>query len=702
MPSVPVTPGRNVQVQPLGNDRLRYGAPRNLVGPAVERFGHAVSQAAEGFDEIEATYDRADALNLDNTLAAEISALRSEFSNLRGDQPGRELQDRLKALRNRADQLVSGARSIRAQNMLRRALDVRISNAREVLTRHADEQMFQFNSAALVAGRNQAKVDAIDDFGTDQFGIQVGVGLTRLEERARLLGQPDEVTALDREQFLDEVHSGILDLKFAAVDPPIDEIGQHLVRYANQISPALRAEVLARLQRPLQDRLARSDAGEVLASLLNAEEPAAAASSPAAANGDASLDAITMHAESRGNRYAASGELLRSPAGAMGEMQVMPETARDPGFGIRPWDGKSPDDLARVGREYRAAMERRYGGDLSKMWAAYNWGPGNVDAAVKRYGENWLSAAPEETQNYIARNMVAAGDKTQEAYANAPREWDRSSAEEALNAAAAGGQWSPERTQRAREELYRSMDRDEALLKDRQNDAREQAAAVVQALGSRFTGTSQIPRKIWKNLSPSDKTAWEKEAEANRKPVEPQANGVEAMALNLMRYYEPEKFKGLNLAQYAGEMTRAELDTFMTTQAKMRTDDSAGKWSPRSGIVTALNYRKKIDQLDLDKADEAAILQIMEAEAWRKFETNGHKPLTDNDYQDLFRSATRNVVIKNDGWLWDSTSEKPRYRVTLDEMPPAWRNETVAKFRRSFGRSPSGEELLRLYRVRPR
>lgn len=113
-----------------------------------------------------------------------------------------------------------------------------------------------------------------------------------------------------------------------------------------------------------------------------------------------------MHAESGGRRYGADGGLLRSPAGAMGEMQVMPETARDPGYGVRPWNGSSADDLARVGRDYRRAMQQRYGGDLAKMWAAYNWGPGNLDNAIARYGDNWLNAAPAETQQYIRNNLA--------------------------------------------------------------------------------------------------------------------------------------------------------------------------------------------------------------------------------------------------------------------------------------------------------
>lgn len=108
-----------------------------------------------------------------------------------------------------------------------------------------------------------------------------------------------------------------------------------------------------------------------------------------------------MMAESGGNPNAVS------PKGARGLMQVMPATARDPGFGIRPSNGSQADDV-RVGKEYRRAMQGRYGGDPRKMWAAYNMGPGALDDLIARHGENgWFARAPQETRNYVARNLRA-------------------------------------------------------------------------------------------------------------------------------------------------------------------------------------------------------------------------------------------------------------------------------------------------------
>ncbi len=88
-------------------------------------------------------------------------------------------------------------------------------------------------------------------------------------------------------------------------------------------------------------------------------------------------------------------------------MQVMPETARAPGFGLRPANPNDPADMNRLGREYRSTMERRYGGDVAKMWGAYNAGPGRVDNLIKQFGGNWLNRAPSETRDYVSRNLRA-------------------------------------------------------------------------------------------------------------------------------------------------------------------------------------------------------------------------------------------------------------------------------------------------------
>ena len=121
---------------------------------------------------------------------------------------------------------------------------------------------------------------------------------------------------------------------------------------------------------------------------------------------------ITLQSESGNRDYAPNGQPLTSPAGAVGRMQVMPGTNRDPGFGVRPAQNDSMEERARVGRDYLSAMLQRYG-DPAKAWAAYNAGPGRLDEAMRRGGENWLALLPRETQEYVRKNMAQLGSGQQ-------------------------------------------------------------------------------------------------------------------------------------------------------------------------------------------------------------------------------------------------------------------------------------------------
>ena len=111
-----------------------------------------------------------------------------------------------------------------------------------------------------------------------------------------------------------------------------------------------------------------------------------------------------MDAESSGRRYDKNGKLLQGPktkhGTAKGEMQVIDKTNLDPGFGVEPAKNKSPDERARVGKDYAQAMLDRYDKDRQIAAMAYNWGPGNVDKWV---AGGKKGAIPEETANYVVR-----------------------------------------------------------------------------------------------------------------------------------------------------------------------------------------------------------------------------------------------------------------------------------------------------------
>jgi len=113
-----------------------------------------------------------------------------------------------------------------------------------------------------------------------------------------------------------------------------------------------------------------------------------------------------------GNRdFDAQGRPIQSPAGAMYRNQVMPATARNPGFGITPARDESPEEYNRVGAEYYQAMLQKFGGDKAKAAAAYNAGPGRVDQNIRaNQGQMNVSQLPRETQGYLQKlgNVVGS------------------------------------------------------------------------------------------------------------------------------------------------------------------------------------------------------------------------------------------------------------------------------------------------------
>jgi hypothetical protein len=127
--------------------------------------------------------------------------------------------------------------------------------------------------------------------------------------------------------------------------------------------------------------------------------PAAQQYAPAEGKEDTSdFIARIMQKESRGRRYGKDGQLLTSEKGAQGEMQVMPGTSRDPGFGVKPARDGSPDELARVGRDYANTLLARYG-DPKLAAIAYNMGPGATDKWLAAGAD--ISKLPKETQGYV-------------------------------------------------------------------------------------------------------------------------------------------------------------------------------------------------------------------------------------------------------------------------------------------------------------
>lgn len=110
---------------------------------------------------------------------------------------------------------------------------------------------------------------------------------------------------------------------------------------------------------------------------------------------DPALVAAVIEAESGHNAQAVS------PRGAVGLMQVLPETGALMGFE----EMADPAVNLEAGCRYLAGLLQRFGGDVELALAAYNAGPG----AVRRWGR---IPPYRETREFVQRVAAAYRDMT--------------------------------------------------------------------------------------------------------------------------------------------------------------------------------------------------------------------------------------------------------------------------------------------------
>jgi hypothetical protein len=263
------------------------------------------------------------------------------------------------------------------QNALQNAGQVPPTVIEQLMSQNARAEQPQMEEQMPQQMMAQQVPQSLDETGVGQLPIPerqyAGGGIIAFEEG----GDVDEDEDLAYQMALEDREMNI--------GSSIDEIF-NMAKYGNREKPTENAGVGVRYREPIP------------AGASKGMEPSE--------NGLARLRAQILEKESGGRRYDKEGNLLTSSKGALGEMQVMPATARDPGFGIRPARDNSPDELRRVGDEYAAVLLNRYR-DPKLAMIAYNMGPGATD--------RWLASGadprrlPRETQGYIRGVNLAQG-----------------------------------------------------------------------------------------------------------------------------------------------------------------------------------------------------------------------------------------------------------------------------------------------------
>ena len=412
---------------------------------------------------------------------------------------------------------------------------------------------------------------------------------------------------------------------------------------------------------------------------------------------------ITMATESSGQRYGKDGNLLESPKGAKGEMQVLDGTNTDPGFGVKPTRDNSPDERARVGRDYLQAMLQRYQGDPALAWAAYNAGPGRVDAAMKNAGKpvmvdantdpnaprqmSWLSLMPKETQNYVAKNMAALGSG-----AGTPPRPTLADIDARLQANPDLAS-NPQRLKLAREEAARQFKIQEDAIKQRDEGALAEAQRWLVANGGNYAG---LPASVRNAIPPGkvDEVMGFAGKIAKGAPLETDWSLYYQIKTN------PDALQAANLMAFRGKLGDSEFKALVSQQEDLRSGKDLTQVRTTRDVLSQYMREAGIDPTpkDTDKTGAEKVGRIwaaFESRVREREQAKGGK-LTPEEVQKTAAQLFTKVGVS--GMLWDS--EKPAVMLEAGDkikVPDGERSKITAALSRA-GRPVTEENIVALYR----
>lgn len=692
MPRLPDITDLGSRPTPVSRRQIASNPRAGAVGQALEGFGETVGRIGEGIAENEARLATAAAKSA--ILKADV-ATRQELQ----DDPdyetwGTRYAEKMKAVREQAAKSIPGKQ---ARTLFDADAELDIARGSAQLGQIAQGRR---SSARTALGLGAA--DAAEDAAVNATDDQTrAAGLANMNTAIQALVDRGDISAVEGYDQRTKRTQRYLGRRFDSLMNLEDYDGAQGLLDANR--DKLDTDAEGRFEQRLVDAKRTRETLGLAEEFVNgggAVTVSSGSSSPTPAPSSIGrMVAITAQSESGNRERDGNGRLVTSSAGAQGKMQVMPGTARNPGYGIKPWDGRTDEDRSRVGRELLAALIERHGGDAAKAWASYNWdSSGNkVDALVRKYGADWLDHAPAETKAYVRKNVAQLGDSGATVQ-QGPQRHDLNDIYARIDVRAKQEDWTPEKTERVKAQSARLVERDETLLKRQEDDAFDRAIAKANTLGNGFTDVSQLGDAYYR-ASPADQMRLKGMAEANVKAsiAPPPSNGPKQIELNTMSFYEPEKFKALNLGQFMGQITPAEMDSLMVKQAQMRTAAPTA-FNPSSGITSAISYGQNIGGLKLNDRDKSAVMQIMEDEA-NALHSAG-KPV---DYNALYKSATRNVVTTKSTFGFSSQGSKPRYQLQGSNIPTGVRERIVSTWKRERGgQEPTEDDIVRIYRATTR
>jgi soluble lytic murein transglycosylase len=712
MAMVPLARGPQVQRRPTDTTPLQAvdmtSGTRGL-GGALEQVGQTGQRVVAEQDRIDQTLDEAAAKQADAQLQEFHRNLLytgdNAFYSKQGQNALNARADVEKQLKDKQTELLGGLTSPRQQFMFNQVSQARTNEALTGVGRYAAGQTQVYERQQSQARVYQSTQDAILHADNPEQ-LQTAIGTIRSEtlsqaQRDGLQGDAGTVLA---GKAVSDAYASVVEGK-AASDPLTAQRFYDL--HKDQIEPATQIRIDKMLQAPIDQQFADEQSDAIRG--MGAADP-----NPSAA---ALISAVT-------GQESAGRNGLRSSAGALGVMQVLPGTAKDvcKTLGI-PYDENrlrnDPAYCTRIGTAYLQQLMTKYGGNSTLALAAYNAGAKRVDDWLDNIGDprkgemtnaQWAARIPiKETRDYVPgvlRRLGSAAPK------NAPQENDLNAQLAHADQLAATVGWTPDQVKGVKEQLIQKAGLDQRLLVQGQKQAEDQAWNIVMPVnGGAVTDPNKVPPALWSKMSPEGQRSIRAQIKANAKGEDIPPNPDLYYKLSTVAANNPQAFAQLDLRPYASQLPKGDWEQMNTLQRAAVAD---GAKSPKvAGFSRIWSLSKDAFQdagfgvgAKASTSDRAAQVKFMnqmvaQADAWQQ--AHG-KPPSDDDLIGLRDKLLMNVDVVTPGRLWgENRTSTPFFQAQGQPhvqvpIPNTIKQRIITSYQRTHGgANPSDQDISDMY-----
>ncbi len=684
------------------------GRQGQQLGQAIQQFGGEVGRIANDMAQQANQLRVDDALNQAKEAALRLTYDKDKgFTSLKGinalKRPdGKPLADEYGD--NLKDQISQIAGTLGNENQ------------RQAFAMHSNDILTSFRGQAIQyeAGESMTyalsvsdgvQSTALRDIGlnwNNPDAVNSAVERIRAEtfRQAQLLGKSAEWQDAQARKLTSNAHKVALMSALEQNDPAYAD--SYLKRYSEQMDADDILAVRGHITKEMDNRIGMGVAADVVGKM----QPRIQVS-----EGERAFN-IAVGTESGGRQFGTDGKPLTSPKGAIGIAQVMPDTAPEAAkLAGLPWDeNRYKNDPAynkAIGMAYFQQQLQTNGGDLAKAYAAYNAGPGRLQKAVKKAERsvefakvdpnlkalNWLDFMPQETKDYVAKNMKAydagQGQPTRPTFQEID---DQLRADPRLAS-------NPARYKVAREEASRRFEEQTKAIKQREEEAVATAMRGIIENGGRF---SDLPVSIRAAVPP-------KEVDNLIGFAQKISKGDDSTSLWLYNKLagNPDQLARMTDNEFFAlrrELSEGDFKHFTNERAK-RTGNVAGSNGPgdlnTQAIKQSLDERLRMLKIDPSPKDDGGS-DAARVGGIRRFvdqyfmaaQREAGKKFTDAEVgQHLDALFAKNATFRG----WFSNSSGPMLGMKVGDLDGATKDNIKAAYKRQGIDNPTDAQILNAY-----